>query len=604
MTAVREASRALGRARGARGARGVRGARAVRVVLLALIAVLLPVVVLPTLAAAQAQNATLNRALDLEQAGKWKDAIAAWRGVIAAGEGTQGILGLERVFSQLAQDDSVLPPLDSLLRARPGDRVLRGVQLRVLRSLGRDREARAAFDEWVRLAPSDPAPYREFAGQLLNDGRSALADTILQEASRALGSTKALTIEVAQLRAALGLWNAAAVEWVTALRGEQYLEQAAAYSLQGATGASRDSVRAVLQNAALASVKKVLGSLELQWGAARDGWRAIATLTVADSAYDTWKDFADDAEHQGAWLAARDALASMQKERPNTVLAVRAATAAVNGGEPASALDFLAVARRGLQPFQVRLQVLPLEVRALASLGRAAEAERVVRDAAEFLDATARQSYSRQIAWGWIRAGQVEKARAALGDANGDDADEVTAWIALYDGDFKKARAGLRRPQDATADVVTVIALLGRTGADSSRSVGAAFLALARGDSAQAAVRFERAADELSDAAPLLLAIAARVQTARRQDAAAVTLWQRIVQRYAVAPEAAEADLEWGRSLRRHGDVAGATERFEHLILSYPQSALVPQARRELEAVRLGAAATFWAAEIFGGVTT
>jgi outer membrane protein assembly factor BamD (BamD/ComL family) len=32
--------------------------------------------------------------------------------------------------------------------------------------------------------------------------------------------------------------------------------------------------------------------------------------------------------------------------------------------------------------------------------------------------------------------------------------------------------------------------------------------------------------------------------------------------------------------------MSGAANRLEHLILSYPQSALVPQARRELELVR------------------
>ena len=540
-------------------------------------------------APAQAQNAMVNRAFDLEQAGKFRDAIAAWRAVIAAGDGSQGVLGLERVFSQMAQDDSVLPALDTLLRDKPIDRVLRGVQLRVLRSLGRDQETRKAFDEWTRLLPHDPAPYREYAGQLLNDGRAAAADTVLQEASRALGSTKALVIEVAQLRAALGLWTAAAVAWREALLAEPYLEQAAVFSLSSAAAIHRDSVRAILRESTAAPVRKVLGSLELQWGAARDGWRAIAGLTVADSAFDTWKEFAEDAERQGAWLAARDALAAMNRQRPNAALALRAAGTALAGGEPASALDQLEAAKKGMQPFQIRLQVLPLEVRALAALGRAAEAERLVRESDEYLDARARQSYARQVAWGWIRAGQVEKARAALGGANGEDEDEVTAWIALYDGDLAGARAGLRRPAEATPDVVTVIALLGRTRADSSRTVGAAFLALARGDSVQAAVRFERAADELSDAAPLLLALAARVQGARRQDGAAAVLWQRILQRYAAAPEAAEADLEWGRSLRRKGDTKGATERFEHLILSYPQSALVPQARRELEAVRNGA---------------
>jgi hypothetical protein len=208
-------------------------------------------------------------------------------------------------------------------------------------------------------------------------------------------------------------------------------------------------------------------------------------------------------------------------------------------------------------------------------------------------DRTAREAgmkrgYGRLIGWGWIRSGQVVNARAAIAGASGDDEDEVTAWIALYDGDLAKARGGLRRPTETTAEILTAMALLSRTKADSSRAAGAAFLALARGDSAQAAMRFERAADELPDAAPLLLALAARVQSARHQDGPAIALWQRILTQYATAPEAAESDLEWARTLRRKGDVNGAVDHLEHLILTYPQSALVPQARRELEAARTG----------------
>jgi tetratricopeptide (TPR) repeat protein len=539
---------------------------------------------------AQAQTAAVNRAFDLEQAGRMRDAIAAWRQVIAAGQAGQGILGLERVFSQLAQDDSVLPPLDSLLAQAPSDKILRGVQLRVLRSLGRERAARAAFDEWVKLAPHDPVPYREYAGQLLADGRAAAADTVLQQASASLGSTKALTIEVAQLRAALGLWAAAAAAWRDAMATEEYLEQTVVYSLQAAPIAHRDSVRAVLRASAAAPSKKVLGSLELQWGAARDGWRAIATLTVADSAFDTWNDFAQEAERQGAWLAARDAFAAMNRVRPAPSTAIRAASSAIAGGEPASALELIASARSQLQPAAIRTQLLPLQVRALTQLGRAAEAEALVARDSASLDAGTKRGFARLVAWGWIRAGQVEKARAALAGASGDDEDEVGAWIALYDGDLAKARVGLRHPTETTAEIVTAMALLSRTAADSSRTAGAAFLALARGDSAQASARFERAADELPDAAPLLLALAARIHSARRQDGPAISLWQRILSQHPAAPEAAESDLEWARTLRRKGDAAGAIDHLEHLILTYPQSALVPQARRELEAVRTGSA--------------
>jgi tetratricopeptide (TPR) repeat protein len=537
---------------------------------------------------AQALNQLYQRAIDLENAGRNREAVAAYRAVIANGLTAQGIAGLQRVFSNLGQEDSVLAPLDTALKQAPTDRMLRGVQLRVLQTLGRDTAARAAFHEWAKLVPRDPTPYREFAGQLLNDGRTAVADTVLQEATTVLGSAKGLATEVAQLRAALGLWTKAATAWREAMIGDPYLEQSAIYSLTPAPAGKRDSMRVLLMAVPVhPSVRKAMGSLEVAWGAPREGWRVLSALTVADSAYDTWSEFADEAEHAAAWLAARDAIVAMQKLRPAVPLALRAANAALNGGEPATALPMLAAAREKLAPAAARAQVLPLEVRALSQLGRGGELEALL--VRSDLDEMAKRAFARPLASAWIRAGEIEKARAALAGASGDDEDEVTGWLALYDGDLKKARTGLRRPTEVTGDVVTAMAVLGRTRADGSRLTGAAFLALARGDSAQAALQFTRAADEISDAAPLLLALAARIQIARKQEAAAITLWTRIVTQYAAAPEAAESDLEWGRTLRQRGDTNGATERFEHLILSYPRSALVPQARRELELLRNGA---------------
>ena len=83
-----------------------------------------------------------------------------------------------------------------------------------------------------------------------------------------------------------------------------------------------------------------------------------------------------------------------------------------------------------------------------------------------------------------------------------------------------------------------------------------------------------------------MLNAAARIYSARHDDSSAIALWQRIVNDYASAPEAAEADLEWARTLRRTGDRTGAVQRLEHMILTYPRSALVPQARRELDLAR------------------
>ena len=539
---------------------------------------------------AQAQNQLFQRALDLENASRYREAVAAWRAVIAAGATTQGILGLERVFTQLGQEDSVLPPLDSALALNPADRALRGAQLRVLQSMGHDAQARVAFDGWRAIHPRDVAPYHDYASQLLQEGHTAAADTVIQQATTALGSVQGLTIEIAQLRAALGLWGQAAIAWRDALAAELYIESAAIYSLMPAPAAARDSVRGVLAKLpTTAPLKRTLGALELAWGAPRNAWRVLSTLTAADSAYDSWNEFAQDAERAGAWLVARDAFAAMHTQRPNASIAMRAAQASISGGDAAAALPLLASAREMLQPYAIRTQVLPLQLRALSQLGRGAEAEALLANTVD-IEAGARKSYARLVAWAWIRGGQIEKARAALVGANGDDEDEVTAWLALYDGNLAKARPGLRRPVEITAEAVTVMAFLGRTHADSSRIAGRAFLALARGDSVQAAAGLERAAVELPDAAPFLLALAARVQAARHQDPAAIVLWERIVTHFAAAPEAAESDLEWARALTRAKNNPGAIERLEHLLLTYPQSALLPQARRELEVLRTGAA--------------
>jgi TolA-binding protein len=65
-----------------------------------------------------------------------------------------------------------------------------------------------------------------------------------------------------------------------------------------------------------------------------------------------------------------------------------------------------------------------------------------------------------------------------------------------------------------------------------------------------------------------------------------MAIWKSIVETTPHAPEAPEADLEWARALRRSGDTQASVQRLEHLILTYSESALVPQARRELELAR------------------
>jgi len=179
--------------------------------------------------------------------------------------------------------------------------------------------------------------------------------------------------------------------------------------------------------------------------------------------------------------------------------------------------------------------------------------------------------------------GDVARARATLARGGEESDERSAAWMALYDGDLKTARTGLRRLFEVTDEAVLALSVLARTRGERSEGIGLAFLALARSDTVAAAKAFESASKDVADASPLLLAIAARLYRATADSAKSEVIWDSLIKNFAQSPEAAEADLDWAKVLRRRGNSAAAIARLEHLILTYPQSALVPQARRELE---------------------
>jgi len=192
---------------------------------------------------------------------------------------------------------------------------------------------------------------------------------------------------------------------------------------------------------------------------------------------------------------------------------------------------------------------------------------------------------ARLLAWGWVRVGDLEHARQALASGGGGD-DAAAGWIALYQGDLAGARRQLHAQGDPSGDVLAVLALLDRTRATKSEALGNAYLTLARGDTATAAAAFAAAAPSLADAGSLLIATSARLYTTHGDAPQAIAAWKTIVDSLPQSPEAPEADLEWARILRRTKQTPAAIARLEHLIITYPQSALVPQARRELELAR------------------
>jgi hypothetical protein len=144
----------------------------------------------------------------------------------------------------------------------------------------------------------------------------------------------------------------------------------------------------------------------------------------------------------------------------------------------------------------------------------------------------------------------------------------------------------LRGGTESSPELASALGLIARLKVDSAPVIGKAFLALAKGDSAGAATQFAQAAEQTPPVRSLLLLLAAQINLAMKNDAQAIALWSRILDTEKDTPEAPQAELEWARHLRAKGDAAGATAHLEHMILTYASSALVPQARRDLELMK------------------
>lgn len=561
------------------------------------VVVLLALILAPVLSRAQTPAAPRNvagdtmafyKALDLETAGNYRLAAPLFRQALGTSVRVEALLGLERAYSELGHPDSLLPILDTLIAGFPREATYRTVQLRTLESLDRGVEARAAFEKWVKSAPGDATPFREYASILLDENETAAADSVIRRAGAALGSTKALSLQIANVRAANGEWTSSAQAWRQVLAESPDMEQAAAYALAPAPDSVRDTLHSLFMAAPVdLGARRALAALEAMWGAPDVGWLALAGLPPDSASAAAWQEFGHEAESQERWPLARAAYEAALRVHRTPDLAFHAATAALQSGDPAAALRFAPLDDAGMDSSLAARTYLPLITRAMALSGRAADAQRLARDYDHWMTPGTRNQVIQNVAYGWIRLGDMSRARAMLASAGVEgDSSDAAGWLALYDGNLKSARALLRGGTESTPELALALGLIARIRADSAPMVGRGFLLLARGDSAGAATTFVTAADATPDAASLLLATAAQIRARLHDNGQANLLWSRILQTQPTSPEAPQAELAWARALRDSGDNAGAISHLEHLILTYPDSALLPQARRDLDLLR------------------
>lgn len=564
------------------------------------------VVGLALVAAPLSAQDLLGRALDLEEQARWQDAAAAFGALLSREPvNAAALLGAERVYTRLGWRDSVAAAVARALAVDPAHVVARTIELRVARAAGGEALAAEALARWIAAAPRSEAPYQEWVRLLLAGRRGEEARQVVRVARERLGDPARLLPELALVEAAAGNWTRAAAEWRTAVLRQPGATGAAAFSLQTAPPPAREGVlRALTAQDSTGVARRLAGELLLAWNEPARAWATVrgALPPAPDERATALRTFADRARARGGADALRaagealDLLAASLAPPEAARLRVESARAFADAGDRVAARRVLrAMSEDPATPPDVAASAVATLVEVALGERDAAGAERLLDRQADRLPGREALRLAQLVARAWIAAGALDRAQEAIAADSSLAADEIRGWIALYRGDLRAARAlllgaGVRASdRGGAADRAGVVALLQAVGADSLRELGVALFLAARGDTLGASrVLVAVARGERVEGQAELLLWAARYAAAAGDSAGAEALWQDIAARHASSGAAPAALLAVARALAGRGEVGVARERLEELILRYPESALVPEARRELDRLRGG----------------
>jgi tetratricopeptide (TPR) repeat protein len=544
-----------------------------------------------------ARGQAIGPGFELERSGRYADAASVYFTTVR-GDPTNipALLGLERTLFVLNRMPELLPLVQNARAHQPDSPALRSLELRVYAALNEPDSLEAIAHRWAASVPHSEAPYREWGLALADRRMWDEARRAFLVGRRTLGGDGALALELAELEQRTGNWEASATEWGRAVTRSPDVEPNAASQLADAPAPMHDRVARALTAAGASTRSRRLGAeVLLTWGQPNEAWAALEpTLTPPDSeAPAALRRFADLAGslptpegHRVRGLAL-SRWADMMPGSHGARARAEAVRELLDGGDKVAARRVLeahsdsnGVAQAALIQLLIADNQLDVAEERLSAVSTAITAD----DRAELRLELARARVAR---------GELDRAAAALGNDSSVTAIAERGWIALYRGNLKSAMEAFRiagpyaSDRAAATDRTAMMAILQRIQEESSPDLGAALLTLARGDSVAAIVALHRAAARLPEQGGrlevLLLAGQVAAQKGGDQEPTAIAFFDEIVRvgGEGAAPPAAE--LEWARLLVRSGRSAEAIPHLEHLILTYPNSAFVPEARRVLE---------------------
>jgi len=556
------------------------------------------------LAAAPALGQGLGRGFELERAGRYADAAQAYQQVLR-GEPANlpALLGLERALDRLTRLAEVLDPARRALAVDSTNPAILDLLIRTFVAVDLSDSAAAVVKRWSARAPADEGPYREWIVALEDRGRFDDARAAIVAGRRALARPEALAIEAAELEQRQENWVGAAQEWARALAGEPAQQPNATAQLEDTPADGRAKVVAALTRAdAAPAARRTAADLLLGWGEPELAWTMFQTTVgpdVPDGPYALHR-FAERALSAGTPAARRvrayalARFAEIMPARLSLQARIDAARALLDAGDGPAARAILApAAADSTAAPAARGAARTVLVRALLEAGEPDSAAAQLALVNEDLPLEEREQLHLGLARARAARGQLAAADSLLAGDSSVAALSLSGWVALYRGGVKTAMDRFRAAgpyagdrDDATARTI-MTALLDQIPRDSFPELGAALLRLAQGDSLGAAAALQLAAGQLPERRGRLDVLLLAGQVAAGTDsgqAGAADIFAAVVRAGEPGGSAAPAaELAWSQLLMRQNRPADAVTHLEHLILTYPQSAVVPEARRLLD---------------------
>jgi tetratricopeptide (TPR) repeat protein len=568
----------------------------------------LAVVLLAPLPLAAQQDSAMARAFELERRGNYGQAVDAYRALLVARPAdASALLGLERALTPLGRETDILPQVRAalaVLKPSPTTGAIFGVALRAWAAAGAPDSLRSVAERWAAMAPGDETPYREWGAAALAERDRAAARQAYTTARQELHRDDALAAEMAQLDFADGDFAGSLREWLPAVRRVSGYRTSAVSMLTQAPDSLRQALLSQLGHEHDLPARRLEADLRARWGDPLGALESLQAALPADTALavEALRGLADQLrtvpgrDGRQALGRALEQIADRTREPERSRTRLEAARAYTAAGQRDAARRMLTgIADDRGAPGTIAAGASATLIQVLIGDGKLDEASKRLAEHRSDMAVDDYTSLERRLVRAYIQAGDLAHADSLVAGDSTVEGLALAGRLRLYRGDiagaiarFKAAGPFAGEREEAT-ERTALLAMLQPIEADTVLPLGQALLALARGDTARAVTGLDKVGGELppdKGGAEIHL-MAGRLAAATGKPADAERMFKAAAVQTAPGTAPA-AELALAELLLDQRRPAEAVAQLEHLILTYPSSALVPQARRRLDEARGG----------------